>query len=168
MLTIRRSTADDTETIHRFNVQLQEHLYSSNPDTWRRNPDTQQYREGIIREASDPEVYTLIAEIDGKPVGYISSRIMDRQEPAPQKVGVVMNAYIELEHRGKGVATALMKQILDHFTESGVEEATLRYIIGNREAERYWKSLGFKPIIKVANVKLETLKANLQKRPSQG
>ena len=164
MLTIRRSTANDTDTIQRFTEALQKHLYNSNPDTWRRDPTTPQYRESVTREAADPETYTLIAEIDDKPVGYISSRIQDREEPSPQKIGVIMNAYVEPQHRRKGITTELLKNILLHFNENLVEEITLRYIIGNKEAENYWTKLGFKPIITVANTTPQKLREKLQKQ----
>jgi GNAT superfamily N-acetyltransferase len=124
--------------------------------------------ESITHETTDPDTYTLIAEKDGKPVGYMSSRIQDRGEPDPRKVGIIMNAYVEPEHRRRGIATALLTKILDHFKEHKVEQITLRYINGNKEAEQYWTGLGFKPIITVVNTTPVKLRQKLAKKISEG
>jgi N-acetylglutamate synthase-like GNAT family acetyltransferase len=163
MLTIRRTTADDIPTIQRFTEQLQQHLNNSNPETWRRDPTTPQYMKSVKRETTDPENYTLIAELDGEPVGYISTRIQDRMEPSPRKIGEIMNTYVQPAHRRKGITTTLLKHILKNFNENQVEEITLRYIIGNKEAENYWTSLGFKPAIITANITPKKLAEKLEK-----
>ena len=69
--------------------------------------------ESVKKETTDPDAYTLLALLNGKPVGYMSSRIQDRGELDPRKIGVIMNAYVEPEHRRRGIATQLVKQILD-------------------------------------------------------
>lgn len=164
MATIRRTTPDDIQAIYRFNQRLQQHLTDSNPDTWTRNPTTPQYMESVTHETTNPDIYTLIAEQDGKLVGYMSSRIQDRGEPDPRKIGIIMNAYVEPEHRHRGIATALLTKILNHFTKHQVEQITLRYINGNKEAEQYWTNLGFKPIITVANTTPAKLRQKLTQK----
>jgi hypothetical protein len=63
----------------------------------------------------------------------------------------------------KGVATTLVRDILNYFNKEKVEEITLRYQIGNKEAEEVWTRLGFQPIITTANTTPEKLKENLRK-----
>jgi len=43
-----------------------------------------------------------------------------------------------------------------------VEDVTLRYVIGNREAEEFWNGLGFQPIINTANARLMELEERLK------
>jgi len=76
---------------------------------------------------------------------------------------MILNLYVDPRNRRKGVATTLVRDTLNYFNKEKVEEITLRYQIGNKEAEEFWTRLGFQPIITTANTTPEKLKENLRK-----
>jgi predicted GNAT family acetyltransferase len=74
-------------------------------------------------------------------------------------VGTISTVYVIPKFRRKGIGTSLIRQLCEFFTSQNVEQVTLRYIIGNKQAEKFWKKLGFKPLIASAQTKLEDLKS---------
>ncbi len=159
MIKTRRATQQDHQLIHKYKTQLQQHLYRSNPSTWRRDPESQEFNEEVTQEIQN---HTLIATVDKQPAGYISAKTSTRNQK-PTRVGMILNLYIDLRHRRKGVATTLVRDTLNYFNKEKVEEITLRYQIGNKEAEEFWTRLGFQPIITTENTTPEKLKENLRK-----
>jgi len=55
--------------------------------------------------------------------------------------------YIVKQFRRKGVGRRLVKELCKFFDSNKAEDLTVRYIIGNREAEGFWRKLGFESII---------------------
>ncbi|MBO3803684.1 MAG: hypothetical protein JTT11_07450, partial [Candidatus Brockarchaeota archaeon] len=62
----------------------------------------------------------------------------------------------------------LVKGLCRFFRQEGVEEVTVRYAVGNEEAEGFWKGLGFKPVIIAANTRLEELARRLTPKEDAG
>jgi len=58
---------------------------------------------------------------------------------------------------GGGIGRRLVGELCRFFASKNVEEVTLNYIIGNKEGEGFWKTLGFKPIRIGANVQFKEL-----------
>ena len=54
------------------------------------------------------------------------------------------------------------------YTKDGVEDISLRYVLGNQEGERFWHGLGFEPLICTADAKLAEVRRKLGRRPRQG
>lgn len=57
----------------------------------------------------------------------------------------------------------MIRHVCEFFDSEGVEDVTLRYIIGNKEAERFWEKLGFKPVITTAKIDLKDLEREMSK-----
>jgi len=55
--------------------------------------------------------------------------------------------FVEEPYRRRGVGTRLVLALCQFFAAHGVEDISLRYVIGNRQAERFWNRLGFEPRI---------------------
>ena len=55
--------------------------------------------------------------------------------------------YVVKQFRRKGVGRRLMKELCKFFNSNKAEDLTVRYVVGNREAENFWRKLGFEPII---------------------
>lgn len=52
---------------------------------------------------------------------------------------------------------SLVEKLLMFFDSKNVEDVTLRYVSGNKEAENFWKEAGFDPVIITANQHLKDL-----------
>jgi len=164
MTETRPATTDDLETILTYRRKLQHHLQKSNPRIWRRNID-HATREEALDEITGDRKWTIIAEEKHKPVGYISGRAITRGDEEPPTIGVISTMWVEPGHRNRGIGTRLVRDLLKRFSGEGVQDITLRYVIGNTEAEAFWTDLGFEPRITVANAEPSRVLDALSKKP---
>ena len=84
-------------------------------------------------------VRVFIAEIEGKPVGYITGHVEDDERRVLSPKGVIEDWYVVSAHRGGGVGRALMASIEAAFVDAGcalVESSTWESDEGAREAHR--------------------------------
>jgi ribosomal-protein-alanine N-acetyltransferase len=86
---------------------------------------------------TNPEGF-LVAEVDGKVVGYLIGTLRWGAS------GHIMAIGIYPEYRKRGVGTALMVQILDIFRMRGARNARLEVRKSNTMAQLFYQKLGFK------------------------
>lgn len=98
------------------------------------------------RELGDPGLVTLLAEIEGKPIGFAQVRV-DLTHPAPPTVpGVpieIVRFYLDQEWTGRGIAQQLMREVLALGREAGAEVAWLTVWGKNARAIRFYEKSGF-------------------------
>lgn len=58
----------------------------------------------------------------------------------------VTTVVVRPEHRGRGIATALVAQVLDVARDGGATAATLEVRAGNTAAQRLYRRFGFAPV----------------------
>jgi translation initiation factor 4G len=65
--------------------------------------------------------------------------------PPPSEVWTIENVAVRAEHRGRGVAGALIAKALELGRAQGFDKAQISFVIGNRPAERAYAKAGFRP-----------------------
>jgi GNAT superfamily N-acetyltransferase len=73
-----------------------------------------------------------------------------------------MMIFIEKSHRRRCIGTQLIHELCKYFEAENIQNITLRYVLGNQEAEAFWHHLGFTPIIHTAYTDLETLHSRVR------
>ena len=147
-LTIRRAASSDVERIVELRLLLQEHAEKSNPLIWRITKEGKKLLEQKVEnDLADSSIHILLAEADGEIIGFVQGEVTSRSDHTPRTVGQVSLTYVVKQFRRKGVGRGLVKELCKFFNSNKVEDLTVRYIIGNKEAERFWRKLGFKSII---------------------
>jgi ribosomal protein S18 acetylase RimI-like enzyme len=164
MPTIRKATPNDREHLTEMRLRIQTHVETSNPNIWRLTQEGKdRIRQEVDEMLKDEAGTTLIAEDGGRPIGFIQGRTSHRTHLTPNAVGFIGVIYVEKDQRRRGIGTTLVRELAKTFRAQGVEEVNLRYIVGNREATRFWTSLGLTPVITIANTPLEELEKRAQK-----
>jgi ribosomal protein S18 acetylase RimI-like enzyme len=159
-LLVRRATCSDVKKLTELRILLQQHCEESNRLIWRITAEGKTLlREKVENELADNKRHVLVAEMNGEIVGFIQGEIERRTDYLPGTVGSISTAYVVGKFRRTGVGRILVKHLSEFFSSEGVEDVTLRYIIGNEEAERFWQKLGFQPVITTAKMVLEKLKS---------
>ena len=115
-------------------------------------------REKVENGLVDNKRHVLVAEMNGEIIGFIQGEVERRTDYLPRTVGSISTAYVVGKFRRTGVGRMLVKRLCKFFSSEGVEDVTLRFTIGNKEAERFWQKLGFQPVITTAKTVLEKLK----------
>jgi len=156
---IRKATPSDIDKLVQLRLLLQQHCEESNPMIWHMTEEGKTIlKQRVQNELSTNNSHVLIAEMNGEIIGSAHGEITHRTDYTPKTVGSISTVYVVREFRKRGVGALLVKQLCELFDAEGVEDVTLRYIIGNKEAEAFWRKLGFKPIITTAKTSLKELK----------
>lgn len=90
----------------------------------------------VRSELSNPLSLWLVAEDDGKVVGYVGS-----QSVAPE--ADVMNLAVAPEWRSRGIGRALMTALIAQLHSRGITALFLEVRVGNTPAQNLYRSLGF-------------------------
>lgn len=84
----------------------------------------------------DPEDF-LVAEIDGKTIGYVLGNIEDLE-------GHILAIAVDPNHKRLGVGTKLMKSVINRLKGKGAKRVRLELKLYNKDARNFYLSLGFK------------------------
>lgn len=91
---------------------------------------------------ADPPTVHLVAELDGRVVGYLRFR-PPTDLPENAHVLAVHGLAVAQDARGRGVATALLRELARVAEERGVRKLTLRVLSTNRSARRLYERQGY-------------------------
>jgi len=105
----------------------------------------------------------LVAVKEKEVIGFAYGEVSYRTTYTPNNIGQISIVYIREEFRRKGIGRQLVEELCKFFSSKNVEEVTLNYIIGNKEAEGFWGILGFEPVRISANLGFEELMEQLRK-----
>ncbi len=99
--------------------------------------------------SSDPELF-LVAEVDGKVVGFLLGR-ESRDMPdevlrrrGATKAGSIETLAVDEQYRKGGIATALVNRVFDLFRQTGVDYVSLAVPVEEAGARRLYEKFGFR------------------------
>ncbi len=113
----------------------------------------------------------LVAEMDGKIVGYIMCRVeYDTLYTNPNRIGKrghIISIAVLPHARGRGIGTELMTKALENMKKYyGAEEYYLEVRVSNEVALRLYKKLGFSVVKVLPGYYLDGEDAYLMARPA--
>jgi GNAT superfamily N-acetyltransferase len=73
----------------------------------------------------------------------------------------VDQAFVRADHRRAGVGKQLVARLCHFFAAEEVEDISLRYVVGNAEADAFWSAIGFSPRIITSGATRETVEAQI-------
>jgi ribosomal protein S18 acetylase RimI-like enzyme len=141
-VTIREATEADFPVLRSLVESYQEEL-------WRRPFPPPPLPDEWLREG-----HLLVAEVDGQIAGMARGELR-------RGLGHVSFLYLVPEHRRRGLGSALLRDLLVYFRESGAEHVTLGVDTSNEEAQAVWRRLGFLEYARDLTTPLATLDQRL-------
>jgi ribosomal protein S18 acetylase RimI-like enzyme len=160
---IRKATIADKAGIVKMRIALQQHLEQSNPDIWQiTKAGRQKLIQDVTNMLSEEQSLVLVAEDNNTILGFANGRITHRTEYSPPTVGFITMIFVNENYRRRGIGTQLIYELCHFFESAKIHNISVRYVLGNTEAEAFWQHLGFKPIIHTARNNLETLQQCVQ------
>jgi GNAT superfamily N-acetyltransferase len=162
-LTIRNAASSDAERIVELRLLSQEHSERSNPLIWRITEEGKKLiKQKVENDLANSNIHVLLAEADGEIIGYVQGEVTCRSDHMPRTVGQVSLMYVVKQFRRKCVGKRLVKELCKFFSSNKAEDLTVRYIVGNKEAEGFWRKLGFEPIIATSSTYPRELDSKLK------
>ncbi|MCW5748042.1 MAG: GNAT family N-acetyltransferase [Alphaproteobacteria bacterium] len=133
-VTVRRATREDAETIHRFSVALA--TFEGEPDAVKATPAV------LARDGFGPSAKfaTLIAELDGRPVGFALYTFNYSVWEARRGI-FLEDIWVEPEVREAGVGRALMAALARECRDEGYGRIDLNVLHWN-PARRFYEAVG--------------------------
>lgn len=109
----------------------------------------QQYLSYTIQEMQQKNGKFYVAYDGEKLIGGI---VGVHEENSPQltveqgerKCGRVSELFVEEEYRGQGIGKLLMEKMENYFRETGCDDIIIESIFPNKNAQGFYKSLGYK------------------------
>lgn len=104
-------------------------------------------RENYRQWLSDRDAFVLIAEDDGRPIGYALVAFRDSDDShltGPRFAELESLAVLE-EERGRGVGTSLLREVYRQVRARGAEEMVIGVLATNERALALYEREGFKP-----------------------
>ena len=101
----------------------------------------QRKRDSIKYDLRCNREHVLVAERDGRVVGYVCTRLYREQE-----MGHVANLAVAREEQRRGIGRVLLKAALDHFRRSGMCFARLETLEQNYKGRKLYPACGFKEV----------------------
>jgi GNAT superfamily N-acetyltransferase len=155
---IRRAEQADLPSLTTLLLALQEYLEASNRDLWRMKPGAKDQLKGqLAARLKAGSSCVLVAEHPAAGViGTIFGRIVTNSRYTPAQAGLVDQVIVHPDYRRQGVGTQLLGSLCEFFASQGVEDLSLRYVVGNDAAAAFWAAVGFRPrIITTGATRLE-------------
>ena len=99
------------------------------------------YRQAITRS----DVLVALAEDDGEPVGMAFAEASNPSRLSDTRALEISGVIVREDRRREGIGRRLVEEALRFAWEHGFAWVTLRTFGPNRDALRFWESLGFMP-----------------------
>ena len=163
---LRPAQAADLDRLIELLLALQDQIEASNPDLWRMVPEARHNLKGqIAGRLKAANSCALVADHDEDGVvGAIFGRIVVNNRYTPSRAGQIDQLFVRADHRRVGAGSRLVALLCRFFASEGVEDITIRYVVGNEEADAFWTALGFSPRIITAGAGREALEHHLRGR----
>lgn len=129
---VRRAGAADAATVRTLLLELADHEQSahavhSSVDDWR-------------RMLADPAVVVLLAEVEGRPVGYVSG-VRQLNLWLGRDLFAMDDLYVRAEARDRGIGGRLMAALADHVRDDQLV-VTWGVLEDNDAGQRFYRRLG--------------------------
>ncbi len=143
-IVVRIATAADLDTLAQLNQVVQSVHAELYPDDFRANVDA----EGLKALLAPRLANVIIAEVDGRPVGYIWFEMQTRPaspfSPARRRL-YIHHLSVSPAARRRGVAGALMAHAEAYAEGEGTDEIALSHWAANTGAQNFFAAQGFAP-----------------------
>jgi ribosomal protein S18 acetylase RimI-like enzyme len=147
-IVIRRAGPADVDAVGRLGALLLRAHYGFDEQRFMRPGDDAAggYAWFLGTQLDDPDCLLLVAERADQVIGYLYAGIEPRNwKELREEAGFVHDVLVIDEHRGAGVAEALMREAFAWMRERGVPRVLLWTAAPNERARRLFERLGFRP-----------------------
>lgn len=150
--TIRRATGSDKQAFVEFSLKLSRFNRSRHSDNCKYD-DYNEILKGIEREAESAfdarnnDTSILIAELDGKLVGFAAGRIYEEDATADNgagRMGLFDKLFLDDSARGFGLGQKLLDETMAWFKQKGIHRVKLLAFSWNDHAKAIYERNGFK------------------------
>lgn len=147
-LVVRRATNADLPSLGRLGALLVQQHHDFDARRFlaasRRTPD--HYAEFLGAQLDDPDVLLLVAEQDGRVIGYTFTALEGYDYKSLRGPAALLHdVLVDPDHRGRGVGQRLLDETLSMMQARGARQIVLATAERNESAQRLFARMGFRP-----------------------
>lgn len=131
-LKIRGLTLKDLPAIVEIDRKV---LGKPRPAYWKRKIEVSEFR---------PPLASLVAEIDGKVIGFVLGDVSGWEFGVPDNTGVIETVGIDPAYQRRGIARRLAEELIKSFKLNGVQKINTLVEWDDWDLLQFFHSLGFK------------------------
>lgn len=148
---VREARRDELKLLAAMRRKLGDFLRSQDKDLWELSKDEMSRQAERYSEVMDSGKGKLLVAVDAqdRPVGMIMVRLLENPRVEPGRFGRIDDAWVEPEHRRRGLMRELVRAAADYAQGQGFGLMMLDWSVKNVASERCWRGLGFSPMITV-------------------
>jgi ribosomal protein S18 acetylase RimI-like enzyme len=147
-LVIRRATHADMPSLGRLGALLVQQHHEFDPRRFlAASPRTaHHYGEFLGSQLDDPDVLVLVAEQDGRVIGYTFAAMEGYDYKSLRGPAALLHdVLVDPDHRGHGVGRQLLDETLSMMQAKGARQIVLSTAERNESAQRLFARMGFRP-----------------------
>jgi GNAT superfamily N-acetyltransferase len=147
---IRSATQDDLAAIGDLWQSLVEHHMALDAAMPRPAADgAARYADRLANMLNDPYAQALVAEVDGRVVGYVTALIAEMRAEmfAEERAGLIADIYVHPSFRGAGIGRALLGALNDWFRLRGAAYVEWYVASRNEAARGFWQRVGGRDVM---------------------
>src|SRR5262245_51951180 len=146
-LVIRSATNADLPTLGRLGALLVQQHHDFDPRRFiaarQRTPD--HYAEFLGSQLDDPDVLLLVAEHEGRVIGYTFATMEGYDYKSLRGPAALLHdLLVDPDHRGRGVGGRLLDETLSILQSRGARQIVLSTAERNETAQRLFTRMGFR------------------------
>ncbi|HEY2367745.1 MAG TPA: GNAT family N-acetyltransferase [Polyangiaceae bacterium] len=147
MATIRLGTEADAPDLGRMAAGLVRlhHAYDAQRFIMVEGNIEEGYGRWLARETKNERAVVLVAELEGKIVGYAYATLQDRDwMMLLDACGVLQDIWVDEQARRAGVAKMLVLDVCRRFRDLGAPRVVLSTAAKNEGAQKFFEEMGFR------------------------
>lgn len=131
LITVRAMAPEDLDQITEIDIKI---LGKSRTDYWKMKVELDEKRSKVSR---------LVAEVDGKVVGFIIGYVSRWEYGLPEKIGWVDTIGVDPDYQRKGIANILFREMSHNLKNMGVDKVCTLVKRLDWKILKFFQNLGF-------------------------
>jgi ribosomal protein S18 acetylase RimI-like enzyme len=142
---IRPADEKDIEAMARLTRDALSFASSPDPYTWEDSTDAELTKR--LRAYIHPKTgFALIVQVEETIAGFVAAHFDELDPKHPDKGAIIDLLAVDPEHRGLGLGTHLVTELIQVLPEQKVTRVQVDVISKNGDAVRFWRRAGFQDI----------------------
>jgi ribosomal protein S18 acetylase RimI-like enzyme len=144
---VRRATSADLPSLGRLGALLvqQHHDFDGRRFLAANRRTADHYAEFLGSQLDDPDVLVIVAEHEGRVIGYIFAAMEGYDYKSLRGPAALLHdLLVDPDHRGRGVGRRLLEETLSMLQARGARQIVLSTAERNESAQRLFTRMGFR------------------------
>jgi ribosomal protein S18 acetylase RimI-like enzyme len=145
-LRIRKAYISDIEDIVTLWKELMD-FHGKVDELFRRSDEgADNFRQFLVSQHESENSELIVAEYDGKVVGYAKLEISKYPPVFERKsYGMISDIAVSGDYRRMGIGEALVDEAAEWFAKKNIDRIEMRVVSANSVGRGFWEKMGFKP-----------------------